>query len=133
MIAETGVIRFEFEYNREDSNANGISNEGNKNNPDAAPTTAPSYQGPNGDDNNTYNGYYHIENVDFGLEERPKAQLELNKKVSNVKIVLANQNVLFDANKQMNNLLWTPKTAYNIIEKRTEEENKLYKYYGDNT
>ena len=130
MIAETGVIRFEFEYNREDSNANGISNEGNKNNPDAAPTTAPSYQGQNGDDNNTYNGYYHIENVDLGLEERPKAQLELNKKVSNVKIVLANQNVLFDANGQMNNLLWNPKTAYNILEKR---ENKLYKYYGDNT
>lgn len=104
MIAETGVIRTEFEYNRQTTKAN------------------------------TVNGYYHIQNVDLGLEERPKAQLELNKKVSNVKITLANQSVLFDANGQMNNLLWTSKTAYNLQNERKEPNNKvndkMYKYYG---
>lgn len=79
MIAETGVIRMEVEYNREIS--------------DSAQNTA-----------------YNISNVDFGIVERPKAGLKLNKKVSNLKIILSDRRVMFDsAEKSANNLIWTPK------------------------
>ena len=40
---------------------------------------------------------FAINNVDFGLVERPKQQLELSKRVSGLKIVLANGQVLVDA------------------------------------
>lgn len=136
MIAETGVIRAEFEYNRENTNANTkveddgtihiIDNNGYK----GTSTGRDSYTGQNNTGSNNQNGTYHIQNVDLGLEERPKAQLELDKKLINVKLVLANQNILFDAIAQANNVQWEDKTLYNIYKSRTEENNKIYKYYN---
>jgi len=40
---------------------------------------------------------YVIDNVDFGLVERPRAQLSIQKNVVNAKVVLADGTVLFDA------------------------------------
>ncbi|MBR6504606.1 MAG: hypothetical protein IKT41_02660, partial [Clostridia bacterium] len=45
---------------------------------------------------NDYNKYV-IDNVDFGLVERPRAQLSIQNNVSNVKVILADGTVLFDA------------------------------------
>ena len=42
-----------------------------------------------------YNGY-NIQNIDFGLEERPKAKLELKKEVESIKITLADGSTLID-------------------------------------
>jgi len=55
---------------------------------------------------------YHITNLDLGLEERPKAQIEINKDVKHLKVTLANGNVLFDANGTTENLLWQPNVIY---------------------
>ncbi|MBR1802737.1 MAG: hypothetical protein IJ777_02035 [Clostridia bacterium] len=99
MRAETGVIAIEMEYNRTNSNGDNSASNGKD------------YL--NGND---YNGKYILQNIDFGLVERPKAQLELTKKISNVKITLANNNILFDANQSMNNILWKPSKEYRTNE-----------------
>lgn len=98
MRAETGVIMAEFEYNR--TNTDGFNNNSNNSN---------FYL--EGNDKNTQ---YTLNDIDFGLVERPKAGLELSKKVNNVKITLANNNILFDAKESMNNLLWNVAGEYNI-------------------
>lgn len=98
MRAETGVISTEFEYNR--TNTDGFNNNSNNSN---------FYL--EGNDKNTQ---YTLNDIDFGLVERPKAGLELSKKVNNVKITLANNNILFDAKESMNNLLWNVAGEYNI-------------------
>lgn len=82
MVAETGVISIEVEYNRIFT----------------------------GDES----GAYHIKDVDLGLTERPKAQLELSKHVDNVRITLANGNVLYDANDTVPNLAWVRGKDYNL-------------------
>ncbi len=111
MVAETGAIRMEFEYNRQAAtgnntyNNNGYRPESDRNVIDYKDNT---------------NQNYYVEDVDFGLEERPKAGLELNKQIHNVRITLANQTVLFDANQSVNNLTWQPKTPYNINEMKTD-------------
>ena len=100
MVAETAIIKLEGEYNRTESNLN---------------------------DNN---GTYVLKNVDFGLTERPKAQLELNKKVEHIKVTLANGNVLFDTEQATNNLIWQGAKNYNLD---TKMEKNKYKYtYRDN-
>lgn len=43
------------------------------------------------------NTSYKITNVNLGLEERPKAGLEVNKEVTNIKLTLADGSTLFDA------------------------------------
>jgi hypothetical protein len=55
---------------------------------------------------------YKLENIDFGLQERPKAQLMLTKKVDNLKVTLANGNTLFDASGKATNVLWQDKTPH---------------------
>lgn len=114
MVAETGVIAIEGEYNRVNSDKDENSNNG--------------YNNINYINGNDKNGSYNITNVDFGLQERPKAQLELNKQVSHIKITLANQNVLFDADKSVDNLVWQPKTEYNLT---SEQVNNYYKTYNN--
>ena len=57
---------------------------------------------------------YAIKGVSLGLVERPKAQLELNKTVSNIKVTLADGSILFDVNQSADNVAWKPNTAYNI-------------------
>lgn len=115
MYAETGVIVVEGEYNRTSSTLDEESNN-------------ISYVIKNGV-RNDYNGIYHIQNVDFGLEERPKAQLEVNKKVTNVKITLADKTVLIDAAQNANNLSWTAKTPYNTYELKEDSIKGIYHDY----
>ena len=93
MLAETGIITAEFEYNQpvEDSE---------------------------------YTRDYVFDNVDFGLEERPKAQLELDKSVANVEVTLANGTILFDINGAANNALWQDHQEYSIDEEK--DENGIY-------
>lgn len=92
MVAETGVISIEVEYNRIFT----------------------------GDES----GAYHIKDVDLGLTERPKAQLELSKHVDNVRITLANGNVLYDANDTVPNLAWVRGKDYNL-----RKDKKYFKPY----
>ena len=77
MVADTGLIVAEIEYDRTSTNYN-----------DAA------------------QGNYKIKNVDLGLEERPKAQLLVDKKVTNVRLTLADGSTLFDASDKATNVLW---------------------------
>ena len=58
---------------------------------------------------------YVIKGVNLGLVERPKAQLELNKTVSNVKVTLADGSILFDASQGVNvdNVAWQQNTNKN--------------------
>lgn len=55
---------------------------------------------------------YKITGVDLGLEQRPQAQLVIDKKVTNVKLTLADGSILFDSNGRATNLLWHEKSSY---------------------
>ena len=92
MISETGLMNMEIEYN---------SSRTDEYKEDAKTS-------------------YKVDNVNFGLEERPKAELELEKEVKNVKVVLANGAVLFDAYGQTNNVLWNKKM--NLVQLTMDEE-----------
>ena len=84
MRAETGLIAVELEYDQV------------------------------GTDGNKKDNKYKIENVDLGLEERPKAQLAINKEVTNVKLTLADGSVLFDAKATAQNVLWRDHNEYKV-------------------
>lgn len=113
MVAETGAIRMEFEYNRQAATGNNsYNNNGYRPESDRGVL----------DYKDNTNQTYYLQDVDFGLEERPKAGLELNKQIHNVRITLANQTVLFDANQTVNNLTWQPKTPYNVNEMKTNTD-----------
>ena len=115
MVATTGLIVLEGEYNRTDTDGYASTSNG---------STEYQY-------GNDYNGKYTLNNVDFGLTERPKAQLELGKKITNVKITLANGNILFDANDKMTDLIWTRGEAYDL-NKVGIKDNKYQEFYGLN-
>lgn len=110
MKADTAIIVAEVEYHRQ--------NTGN----------LEAIGGTYYNDNHK-NGNYTFHSIDFGLTERPKAQLEINKKVSNVKITLANGNILFDANKTVDGMVWQAGTPYNLASKMTK--NKYKEYYEE--
>lgn len=93
MTAETGRMDIEVEYDR---NATGEQIENNS-------TT------------------YKIQNLNLGLEERPKAQLSINKEVTNVKLTLADGSTLFDASQKATNVLWRDHKPYEFKYK----DNKL--------
>ena len=103
MTAETGIIAVEFEYNR-------INTDGSNNG--------------NGDGANDQNGNYTLGNIDFGLVERPKAQLEIDKSVQNVNVTLINGSVLFDINEEANNAIWQDHEEYSIDEEKINEDNR---------
>ena len=65
-----------------------------------------------GSDGNDKTAKYAIENVDLGLEERPKTQLALNKEVTKVKVKLADNSTLFDAKDTTSNVLWKKHKGY---------------------
>ena len=67
-----------------------------------------------GTDGNNKSNKYKIENVDLGLEERPKAQLAIDKEVTNVKLTLADGSILFDAKNTATNVLWRDHKAYSV-------------------
>ena len=118
MVAETDIILIEGEYDRQTTL--GDSTEKISNGAD------------NYANGNHENGAYEIKNLDFGLTERPKAQLELNKRVKNVRITLANQNVLFDANDAVANLAWIKHQDYDLLNKTKMVDNKYKDYYKEN-
>lgn len=99
MIAETGIINVEIEYDRTTTDAT-----------------------------NEYNGYYVFSNVDFGLSERPKAQVEIDKSVANLQVTLANGTILFDINGSANNALWQDHEEYSLDE--NIEDGKYEDYYS---
>lgn len=86
MTAETGLIVVEFEYDKDESGNQVVDNKSS----------------------------YKIQNVDLGLEERPKAQLVVNKEVTNVKLTLADGSILFDAKSTASNVLWRDHKAYEV-------------------
>ncbi len=112
MTAETAIIVLEGEYNR--TNTDGYNTNSN------------------GADiylyDNDYNGNYTLNNVDFGLTERPKAQLELAKKITNVKLTLANGSTLIDTNKGATDITWAANKKYNLIDEM--DNNKYEEYYN---
>ena len=92
MIASTGTMDINVEYDRS--------------------YTEGQFNDNIGDDNRIKSGYFYIRDVDFGLEERPVAQLKTSKEVENVRVVLANGNVLFDARSTATNVLWNDHTYH---------------------
>ena len=122
MKAETGAIVAEVEYNRQNSNSSA--------NTDGEADSGNNNYNSNSDDlylnENDINTKYSINNVDFGLVERPKAQLELNKKVTNVRLTLANGQIIVESTTQGPYLSWVSGKAYDIISKRTEQDNTIY-------
>ena len=109
MTAETGMIVVEFEYNRQQTD--GYDNVNNN-----VATGA----GANSDTNGTY----VLNNIDFGLVERPKAQLEIDKSISNVLVTLANNSILFDINAEANNAIWQDHDEYSIDEEKIGSDNR---------
>ena len=104
MEAETGVMVIELEYDKTQTTDQIV--------------------------NNTSS--YNIKHVNFGLEERPKAQLTLDKKVTNVKLKLEDNSILFDATKTATNVLWKEHKSYEVTYKnnmiqeiRNNNKNKL--------
>lgn len=118
MTSETGIIVVEFEYDRQQSD--GLKDtENNKDN------SSKDYV----DEGNRHNSTYVLNDIDLGLTERPKAQLEIDKSVANVKVTLANGSILFDINKSANNALWQDHKEYNIGD---EMKDGMYEeYYGE--
>ena len=57
---------------------------------------------------------YKVQNVNLGLEERPKAQLAINKEITNVKATLADGSTLFDAKQAATNVLWKEHKKYDL-------------------
>ena len=115
MVAETGVINMKSEYNREESTTgfSGEYNIGNENYDDPVTKTGKG-------------GYYVLEGLDFGLVERPKAQLKVTKQVTNVKMTLADNSVLFDAIGKATNVLWMDHTAHGQDTKNTYSTGNNY-------
>lgn len=78
MAAQTGVINAEIEYNRTE-------------------TTDP-------ENDNSMN--YLIQKLDLGLSERPIAQVNMDKEVSNMKITLSDGTVMFDTGRSVTNVAY---------------------------
>lgn len=115
MTAETGVITVEIEYDRQQSEGPGISNGADK------------YLYGNDVD-----GKFVLNNIDLGLTERPKAQLEIDKSISNIKVTLANGNILFDVNSAGDNVIWKDHVEYNLA-KYKDSNGKYEEYYGNSS
>lgn len=97
MVAQTGMIDTQIEFNS--TNTNTSDKEGNAR---LQETSKQSYD-------------YVVGDVDLGLAERPRAQLKLNKEVSNLKITLASGNVIFNSNQQINNLIFMKHEGHKAI------------------
>lgn len=90
MVAQTGVINAEVEWNTNITNGQST--------------------------NNNQDGRlsYIFEDIDLGLEERPVAQLKMNKEVSNVRITLQNGTILFDTNRPVTNMSYADHEGHHI-------------------
>ena len=112
MVAQSGQIDVEIEYNRTQSDTGDITSSGN--------------QDTSTSENFAKAGYYKIENLDLGLVERSKSQLKVTKQVTNVRVTLANGNTLFDASNRATNVLWSNHVAHNQDSKNTYAEDDNY-------
>ena len=95
MVAQTGVINTEVEWNTAHTDGQGDSN------------SQP----------------YVLDDIDLGLQERPIAQLVMNKEVSNVRITLQDGTILFDTNRPVTNMTFADHTGH-IITYNPEEPGK---------
>ncbi len=112
MTAETGVIVAEIEYDRQQTD--GLNSTQNN-----STNSSGDYIG-----DNQYNSNYTFNNIDLGLTERPKAQLEIDKSVANVKVTLANNSILFDINEAANNAIWQDHEEYSIDEEKLNSNDR---------
>lgn len=71
------------------------------------------------------NPSYSIDGLNIGLVERPKAQLEIDKSITNIKVTSASGAVLFDVNKKGDNVVWKDHSEYNLASKK---KNNIYTY-----
>ena len=99
MIAESGKIDVNFEYNR------------NGEEPGVTNTSGTGHDNI-GKENYQMAGYYVLKDLDLGLVQRPKAQLKVTKQITNVKLTLANNSTLFDASARATNVLWVDHKAH---------------------
>ncbi len=99
MVAESGKIDVNFEYNR------------NGEEPGVTNTSGTGHDNIGGN-NYEMAGHYVLENLDLGLVQRPKAQLKVTKQITNVKLTLANNSTLFDASARATNVLWVDHKAH---------------------
>lgn len=112
MVAQSGQINVEIEYNRAESETGDITGNGSQDNQTS--------------ENYSKAGYYKIQNLDLGLVERSKAQLKVTKQVTNVKVTLANGNTLFDASGRATNVLWSKHVAHEQDTENTYTEKNNY-------
>lgn len=124
IIAKTALINTEGEYNRQESTM------GDEILVDLSGQMA----GKNTANNNTTtSGYYHISDLSFGLQERPKAQLKATKQVRHVEVKLSNQSILFDAKGRATNVLWIDHDAHGQDIKNTYKVDDNYEeQFGQN-
>ncbi len=105
MVAQSGVINIEVEYNR---------------------TSTEVYKKEeNGIITEVEELTYQIKELDLGLTERPEAQIELSKELTNIQIRLANNQILFDANQSVNNLVYGKHKKYTSGDYYDDVENGL--------
>ena len=95
MVAQTGVINTEVEWNTAHTDGQGDSN----------------------------SQTYVLDDIDLGLQERPIAQLVMNKEVSNVRITLQDGTILFDTNRPVTNMSYADHTGH-IITYNPEDPGK---------
>ena len=99
MVAQTGVINTEVEWNTNYTDGQSVGNS---------------------------KGYV-LEDIDLGLSERPIAQLKMNKEVSNVRITLQNGTILFDTNRPVTNMPFADHEGHTIIYNPESPEGKAYR------
>ncbi len=102
MTAQTGVINVEVEHNRKSTGGQGTNNS----NP------------------------YTLRDIDLGLSERPVAQLQMNKEVSNVRITLQNGTILFDTNRQVTNMSYPEHLGHTITYNPSDPNGSAYRLVG---
>ena len=113
MIAESGKIDVNFEYNR------------NGEEPGVTNTSGTGHDNI-GKENYQMAGYYVLKDLDLGLVQRPKAQLKVTKQITNVKLTLANNSTLFDASARATNVLWINHIAHGQDKENEYSTNKNY-------
>ncbi len=106
MVAQTGVIKAEVEYNRDYTDVYTKNEE----------ETVTQY---------VQNLGYHLQDIDLGLTERPEAQLQLSKELANIQIRLANDKILFDTNQSVNNLIYGKHNQYTMDDYYVEQSGGL--------
>lgn len=68
--------------------------------------TTTEYIDPNDKDKVAESMNYQVNNIDFGIAERPRSELTLTKKVKHIKVTTSDGQILFDTNQKTSNLAW---------------------------